>query len=107
MGSKSLSGLTTRALAVLALGGLLAIALEPGLRGAGGAGGEAGAASKPQGINKITHIVFLVKENRSFDHMFGAFPGVAGTRTGVLSNGKSVPLIQASDRIDPDPAHDY
>src|SRR5438046_3162011 len=27
---------------------------------------QAGAASAPQGINKIKHIVFLVKENRSF-----------------------------------------
>ena len=26
----------------------------------------------------IKHVVFLIKENRSFDHMFGRFPGVDG-----------------------------
>jgi phospholipase C len=30
--------------------------------------------------NPIEHIVFIVKENRSFDHYFGRFPGVNGTR---------------------------
>src|SRR5439155_17959617 len=26
----------------------------------------------------IKHVVFIVKENRSFDHMFGQFPGADG-----------------------------
>ena len=28
----------------------------------------------------IKHIVFLVKENRTYDNLYGLFPGAAGTR---------------------------
>ena len=30
------------------------------------------------GINNITHVIFIVQENRSFDHYFGTFPGADG-----------------------------
>ena len=40
-------------------------------------------------INQIQHIVIIVKQNKSFDHYFGAFPGVDGATTGTLSTGKS------------------
>src|ERR1700722_14806623 len=49
------------------------------------------------GINKINHIVFLIKENRSFDNYFGAFPGVNGTTTGVISTGQTIPLGRPPD----------
>jgi phospholipase C len=32
-------------------------------------------------VNPINHIVFIQKENRSFDHYFGRFPGVNGSTT--------------------------
>jgi phospholipase C len=32
------------------------------------------AASMPQGIHKIRHIVVIMQENRSFDSYFGTFP---------------------------------
>jgi len=32
----------------------------------------------PQGIFKLDHLIFIVQENRSFDHYFGAYPGVDG-----------------------------
>ena len=48
----------------------------------------------------IQHIVFVVKENRTFDSYFGRYPGAYGTTTGkMLKNGKSVtiPLKRAPD----------
>jgi phospholipase C len=33
------------------------------------------------GIHKIKHIIIILQENRSFDHYFGTYPGVAGIPT--------------------------
>ena len=37
----------------------------------------------PPGLNKIQHFVFIMQENRSFDHYFGAYPGAEGLPPGV------------------------
>lgn len=29
----------------------------------------------PPGLEKIQHFVFIMQENRSFDHYFGSYPG--------------------------------
>jgi phospholipase C len=47
--------------------------------------------------NQIQHVVFFVKENRSFDNYFGKFPGAAGAATGVTSTGQTVPLLPDPD----------
>ena len=31
-----------------------------------------------KGFENIQHVVFIVQENRSFDHYFGTFPGAEG-----------------------------
>ena len=31
----------------------------------------------------IKHVVFLIKENRTFDNLFGTFPGANGVSTGM------------------------
>src|SRR5687767_15855965 len=31
----------------------------------------------------IKHVVFLIKENRTFDHLFGRFPGARGVTVGM------------------------
>src|SRR5215831_17090535 len=36
----------------------------------------------------IQHIVFIVKENRSFDTYFGTFPGAEGATSGLISTGE-------------------
>jgi phospholipase C len=36
------------------------------------------AADRPAGLDKIKHIVVIYLENRSFDNMFGLFPGANG-----------------------------
>ncbi|MDP9342931.1 MAG: hypothetical protein M3Q23_12745 [Actinomycetota bacterium] len=48
--------------------------------------------------HRIKHVVFIVKENRTFDTMFGTFPGADGARHGRTCGGKLVPLTRASDR---------
>lgn len=55
----------------------------------------------------IQHIVFIIKENRSFDQMFGTFPGAAGATTGTLSTGQVIPLGHTSDRTPRDISHTY
>ena len=45
----------------------------------------------------IQHIVFLVKENRTFDTMFGQFPGADGASQGRTCDGSTVPLRPARD----------
>jgi phospholipase C len=39
---------------------------------------RARAATDTQGIFNLDHLIFIVQENRSFDHYFGTFPGVDG-----------------------------
>jgi phospholipase C len=53
----------------------------------------------------IKHVVFLIKENRTFDNYFGRYPGADGATTGKLKNGKMVPLKPAADSIIPDLGH--
>ncbi len=48
--------------------------------------------------DRIEHVVLIIKENRSFDHMFGRFPGADGTRVGELCNGRSVRLERAKQK---------
>lgn len=59
------------------------------------------------GIEKIQHIVFLIKENRSFDHYFGTFPGAQGSTKGMTSDGHTIPLGQAPDETPWDIGHSW
>jgi len=71
-------------------------------------GGEAIAQSKkPADITSIQHIVFIVKENRSFDNYFGQFPGAEGATTATLSTGQVVPIGHAQDAVPNDYCHDW
>lgn len=58
----------------------------------------AGSNAATQGLQQIEHIVFIVKENRSFDHYFGTFPGADGATSGTISNGQVIPLGHTPDR---------
>jgi phospholipase C len=51
---------------------------------------------------KIKHIVFILKENRSFDNYFGTFPGANGATTAKKSTGQIITLGHTPDP----PAHD-
>jgi phospholipase C len=55
---------------------------------------------------EIRHVVYLIKENRTFDHMFGRFPGADGVTEGVTCDGTVVPLARAPDDA-PGPDHSF
>jgi phospholipase C len=42
---------------------------------------DAEVAPMPPGASKLEHLVFIVQENRSFDHYFGTYPGADGIPT--------------------------
>ena len=48
-------------------------------------------------VTGIQHVVFIIKENRSFDHMFGTMAGVNGATHGKLSTGQVIALAHARD----------
>jgi len=54
----------------------------------------------------IKHVVFIVKENRTFDNMFGAFPGADGAASG-LDRGRWRPLTRPPDQLPTDIRHCY
>ena len=37
----------------------------------------------PPGLEKTWHFVFIMQENKSFDHYFGTYPGADGIPAGV------------------------
>ncbi len=54
----------------------------------------------------IKHVVFILKENRSFDNLFGLFPGVDGTRV-ANDRGTMRRLTRATDQRAHDLTHCY
>ncbi len=54
----------------------------------------------------IKRVVYIMLENRSFDCLFGTFPGANGATVGV-SYGKEVPLIDCPDWLPGDLSHDH
>src|SRR5579884_674664 len=52
----------------------------------------------------IKHIVFFIKENRTFDNYFGTYPGANGATTATDSQGHVIQLRHESDQI-PDIDH--
>jgi len=69
------------------------------------------------GIQALEHIVVLMMENRSFDHMLGALKavnpaidGLDGTETNPDTTGALVqvqPLAEYQSQLDPDPNHHF
>ncbi len=59
------------------------------------------------GVQKIQHIVFLIKENRTFDHYFGTYPGADGATSGMTSTGRTIKLTHAPDETPWDIGHSW
>jgi phospholipase C len=55
----------------------------------------------------IKHVIFVVKENRTFDTFFGKYPGADGATTGTLISGETVPLGPAPDVMDSSLTHGF
>jgi phospholipase C len=51
-------------------------------------------------------VVFIIKENRSYDHMFGRYPEGDGATEGLTCDGTTVPLSRAPDEA-PGIAHSF
>ena len=73
-----------------------------------GSGGNALAARPADqcgwACTQIKHVVIIVKENHSFDNMFGQFPGANGAVT-ASENGRTVPLNDTPDQLKNDIDH--
>jgi phospholipase C len=82
-----------------------ALASDPGGANKGDAPPSAG--QRMTGLNQVKHIIIILKENRSFDHYFGAFPGANGASVGLTSTGQKIPLQHASDSPAVDPDHTW
>lgn len=69
---------------------------------------QTGNGAPPAGPSTITHFIFIVKENHSFDNMFGAFePPPYGATTGLTSIGQMIPLGRTPDVTPRDIGHDW
>jgi phospholipase C len=71
----------------------------------------------PAGLDNLKHIVVLMMENRSFDHMLGALKaqdsrinGLTGKETNLDTSNepaKVQPLAEFQGQLDPDPNHHF
>ena len=48
------------------------------------------------GAGKITHVVYVVQENRSFDNLFQGYPGADTVSSGMNSGGQTIALQPSS-----------
>jgi phospholipase C len=113
---------TLAVVALLAAGGFLggrALLAGEGLPGApppnpaespDGAVGDASPSpaeeTEPEEI-PIKRIVFIVKENRTFDNYFARYPGADGADFGKTSDGRRVELSVATDVLEADLGHAF
>ncbi|MGA7249190.1 MAG: alkaline phosphatase family protein [Candidatus Cybelea sp.] len=79
---------TVSSLALLALAGCAGTsAMLPYMRS-----GAALQTLNETGAGKISHVVYVVQENRSFDSMFEGYPGADTVASGKNSRGETIPL---------------
>jgi len=64
-----------------------------------------GSSPIVKGTTPIKHVIIIMKENRSFDHMFGKFPGVNGATSGLCGN-TNLALYSAPDVVAHDLGHE-
>jgi phospholipase C len=84
----------TRRAAVAVAATLVAVAVI----GGSPAAADPGATQLQKARRHLKHIVFVIKENRTYDTYFGRFPGAEGAVRGRTCDGGSVALRQAKDR---------
>lgn len=103
--SKKHSLIAQASVPLIGLFALLCVSVVPAFAGGPPAPAGSGEPATPQNINVIQHVIFIVKENRSFDHMFGLFPGANGATQATISTGAVIPLGVAQDTMDRDIDH--
>ena len=102
-------------LAVLVVAGLSAGAYlitdddpldTPGIQRTGPPRAASGGSDVPDDI-PIKRIVFIIKENRTFDNYFARYPGVDGAESGKTSTGETIELSVAKDVLESDLGHGF
>jgi phospholipase C len=73
--------------------------LDPASLGVSAFTSPSDAATVALARRKIKHVVFIVKENRTFDTMFGTYPGANGATSGTTCDGRTMQLGHAADRV--------
>jgi phospholipase C len=83
---------------------VLVVAALIGCQRSGGSSGAASvaiqpsvsvpASSAPTFSGSIDHVFIIVKENHTFDNLFGSFPGADGSMKAVDSTGAAQPLLR-------------
>jgi phospholipase C len=53
----------------------------------------------PANISQIQHIIYIIKENRSFDSFYGTFPGANGATTATISTGQTINMGHQADQM--------
>src|SRR5262249_45147781 len=110
-GHRRLRGLSDRTPAVHADEGARAMNVSTPLRWLGSLlaalavlAAQALAQGGPDGLRKIEHIVVIYLENRSFDHLFGNFPGANGLANAgdaaIQVDGQGRPYATLPDPLD-------
>lgn len=69
----------------------------------------------PPGLDKLEHIVVLMMENRSFDHMLGSLPGIGGIDDAAAFSNPDTnenpvrpqALAEFQGQLNPDPDHHF
>lgn len=100
-GAATMAHSSSRQVAVLA-------SLEAGRSESGnGPSAGGGPAITIENPSPIEHIVFIIRENRTFDNYFGTFPGANGATSAKISTGQTIPLSHLSDRMPRDIDHSW
>jgi phospholipase C len=72
-----------------------------------GGGASQQSATTPASIDAIQHVIFIVKENHTFDNYFGTYPGADGATSGTMSNGTAVALTPEPNALPHDLCHSW
>ena len=93
------------------IGSLLLGILLLALAACGGVGGNPNPSPSPTPGASVSNVIVVVMQNRSFDNLFGAFPGAEGIKPGVPgfsqvdANGVTVNPTLLTDPVAPDLPH--
>jgi len=74
-----------------------------------GGGSDTPSPTPPTAVDTrwpIKHVVYVMLENRSLNHLFGAFPGTTDTTKVGVADGKEQPLVAAPEWLPGDLPHD-
>jgi phospholipase C len=81
---------------VLALAGCAGVVNSPPLQSSSENLSARRGLSGATGSDKITHVIYVVQEGRSFNNLFQGYPGADTQSSGPISTGKKIKLVPIS-----------